>query len=90
MFNQRRQNLIVEESDVTTVLMAINRNRGFFSSKDVTAGNCGWEKDPSKWYVHFDASDKEWRRITSELCKFGKIYLNVNPAGTTDLYYTKD
>jgi hypothetical protein len=90
MFNQMRRNLIVEESDVTTVLAAINHHQGFFSNNDKNAGNCGWAKEPTKWYVRFYASDRQWGRIAGELSKLGKIYVNVTPSGATELYYTKD
>lgn len=89
MFNQKRRYLIVEESDVTTVLTVINRHQGFFSKSEKNTGNCGWKDDPSKWYVRFYASDKEWGRIAGELSSLGRINVHVSPSGTTELYYTK-
>ena len=90
MFNQRRRKLIVDESDVTTVLTAINRHQGFFSNNDKKTGNCGWEKDPTKWYIDFHSTDREWGRIAGELSKLGKIYVNVAPSGTSEMYFKKD
>jgi hypothetical protein len=90
MFNQKRRYLIVEESDVTSVLTVINRHHGFFSKTDKNAGNCGWDKDLSKWYVSFYASNREWGRIVGELGKLGRIYVNTTPIGTTEMYYIKD
>ena len=90
MFNQKRRYLIVEEKDVTTVLTVINRHQGFFSNNDKNTGNCGWANEPTKWYVRFYASDRKWGRIAGELSKLGKIYVNVSPGGTTELYFTKD
>lgn len=90
MFNQKRRYLIVEESDVTTVLTIINRHQGFFSNNDKLTGNCGWKNEPSKWYVRFYASDREWGRIAGELSKLGNIYVNVTPGGTTELYYKRN
>lgn len=90
MFNQRKQYLIVEEQDVTTVLSVINRHQGLFSNNSKNTGNCGWKDEPTKWYVRFYASDRQWGRIAGELSKIGKIYVNVTPGGTTELYYMKD
>lgn len=90
MFNQKRRYLIVEENDVTTVLAAINRNQGLFSNNDQNIGPCGWAKEPSKWFVHFHASDKRWGKIARELSKIGKLYVNVTPGGATDLYFMRN
>lgn len=90
MFNQKRRYLIVDEKDVTTVLTVINRHQGFFSNNDKLAENCGWANEPTKWYVRFYASDREWGRIAGELSKLGKIYVNVTPGGATDLYFARN
>ena len=90
MFNQKRRYLVIEEADVTTVLGAINRNQGFFSKSDVATGNCGWKEEPTKWFVRFYASDKEWGKIARELCKLGNINVHVAPGGTTDLYFKRE
>lgn len=89
MFNNKRRILIVEESDVTTVLTVINRHQGFFSNNDKLAENCGWKNEPSKWYVRFYASDREWGRIAGDLSKLGNINVNVTPGGATELYFTR-
>ena len=90
MFNQKRRCLIVEESDVTTIMTVINHHQGFFSNNEKAIGNCGWAKEPTKWFVRFYASDREWGRITEELSKFGKIYINGCHKGISDLYFTRD
>ena len=90
MFNQKRRYLIVEERDVTTVLMAINNTRGIFSNNDEVTGNCGWKDEPSKWYVRFYASDKQWGRIAGELSKIGTINVHVAPGGATELYFARN
>lgn len=89
MFYQKRRYLIVEEKDVTTVLTTINRHQGFFSNNNKLVGNCGWAKEPSKWYVRFYASDKEWSLIAGDLAKLGAIAVKVTPGGTTDLCFVK-
>lgn len=90
MLNNKRRYIIVEEADVTTVLTAINRHRGFFSSTDNITGNCGWKDEPTKWYVRFSASNKQWGKIAGELSKLGNIIVNVTPRGATDLYFTRN
>lgn len=90
MFNNKRHYLIVEEADVTTVLTAINRHQGFFSNNDKLTANCGWKNEPTKWYVRFYASDKQWGKIAMELSMLGKIYVNVSPGGTTELYFMRN
>lgn len=90
MFNNKKRALIVEEMDVTTVLTAINRYQGFFSNNDKLTGNCGWKDEPTKWYVRFYASNKQWGKIAGELSKLGKLYVNVTPGGTTDLYFMRN
>ena len=89
MFNDKRRYLIVEEADVTTVLTAINRHQGFFSNNDKLTGNCGWKNEPTKWYVRFYASDKQWGKIAGELSKLGDITVIVAPSGATELHYKR-
>ncbi len=89
MFGEKKRQLIVEESDVTTVLTVVNKSRGFFSNTDTLTGNCGFEHDPKKWYVRFWANDREWGRIATELSKTGRIYVSIDQRGGTDLYYTR-
>ena len=89
MLNNKRRYLIVEEADVTTVLMAIDRHLGFFGNHDKLTGNCGWKNEPTKWYVRFYASDKQWGKIASELSTLGNITVYVTPSGATELYYKR-
>jgi len=90
MFYQTRRYLIVEEQDVTTVLKVINEHQGFFSNNNKLVGNCGWEEEPSKWFIYFYASEREWGHIAKDLSEFGTINVNVNPSSTTDLYFTRN
>lgn len=89
MFYQETRKLIVEESDVTTVLATINRHQGFFSDVNKRVGECGWADEPTKWYVQFYASTKEWRRITKDLSELGEIIMKLAPGGATDMYYVR-
>ena len=90
MFGQKRHYIIVEEKDVTTILQVINRNQGFFSDKNKLVGECGWAEEPTKWFIRFYASAREWGRMAKELNEFGTITVNVAPGGTTDLYFKRN
>ena len=87
---QKRRYLVVEERDVTFVLTAINHHQGFFSNDNKIVKNCGWENDPSKWIIKFNASEREWGLMTTDLCKVGAITVIVKPSGTTDLYFVRN
>ena len=90
MFNQKRRYLIAEEKDVTTVLTAIDNHLGFLSNNSKVVGNCGWAEEPTKWYIHFYASEREWGKIARNLSETGKINVHVAPSGTTDLYFKRN
>ena len=89
MFKNKKRELIVEEKNVTTVLDAINRHQGLFSNNNKTTGNCGLASEPTRWYVRFYASDRQWGRIAEELSKTGRFEVTVSKGGTAELYYTK-
>ena len=90
MFNNKRRYLIVEEADVTTVLSVIDRHQSLFGNNDKLTGNCGWKNEPTKWYVRFYASDKQWGKIAGELSSLGNITVKVTPSGATDLYFMRN
>lgn len=90
MFNHKRHELIVEENDVTTVIKAINEHHGFFSNTFKRVGTCGWADQPTKWYIEFYASAREFRRTMKNLGELGTIGVKVGPRGTADLYFTKN
>ena len=90
MFNNKRRYLIVEEIDVTTVLTVINRHQSILGNNEKLTGNCGWKNDPTKWYVRFYASDKQWGKIAGELSKLGNITVKVTPSGATELHYKRN
>lgn len=90
MFYQRRRYLVMEEYNVTTVLKVINQHQGFFSNNNKLVENCGRGGDPSKWFIRFYASEREWGRISVDLSKLGTINVKVNPGGTADLCFITD
>ena len=90
MFNHKRHELIVEEKDVTTVIKVINEQYWFFSNTLKRVGACGWSDEPTKWYVEFYASAREFRRAMKNLSELGGISVKVGPRGTTDLYFMRN
>lgn len=90
MFYIKRRNLIVEESDVTKLIEIINKHQGFFSNNNKVIGNCGWADEPTKWYLDFYASSKEWGLIAGELSEIGDITVKTSPnKRMTHLYFTR-
>ena len=87
---QKRRSLVVEDKDVTLVLDVINRHQGFFSNDSKIVKNCGWEGQPSKWVIKFNASEREWGKIAVDLNALGDIAVKFKPSGTTDLYFVKN
>lgn len=90
MFYQKRRILIVEENDVTLVLSVINSHQGFFSNDNKIVRNCGWDTDPTKWVIKFNASEREWGLMAEDLSKLGEIAVKVKPSGMTDLHFAKN
>ena len=89
MLGGEYRKIIVEETDVTTVLAAINKHQGFFTNADKRVGECGWAEDPTKWFVHFYATSREWGRITKVLAETGEIIIKVAPGGATEMHYVR-
>lgn len=80
------RNFIVEEQDVTTVLEVVNKHR---KNCNVDVNNCGWKEQPSKWFISFDANQKEYGNIVEELNKVGGIKLDVRPDRQVDLVFER-
>lgn len=86
-WNVRSREFIVDEKDVTTVVTVVNKHR---RSYEVETNNCGWAKEPTKWFVAFDACDEEYGHIVDELNKLGTFRLNVSPSFTqVKLYFER-
>jgi hypothetical protein len=86
LFKTRRE-FIMNEKDVTTALSVINAHTSF-NIKHV--GNCGWANQPTTWFVVFDATNNEYKRIVKELINvYGKISVTARPGGKQDLYFER-
>ena len=71
LFNKiivKRRSLIFDEYDMTKVFGVIHKHEDpwFICRPNMDVGNCGW-KDRTKWFVHFNASNAAWLKITNDL-----------------------
>lgn len=84
IFKARRY-LIVEEKDVTAILTVINRQYRIYSSQNLAVGNCGWADEPTKWFIHFDATSKQYDNILKDIIEQGALKVSKRPKGQRDL-----
>ena len=61
--------LIMEENEVTKVIAVINQHTKVYNGKDWAIGNCGWADEPTKWFMHVDASESAWEDIKADISK---------------------
>lgn len=66
-----RRYLILEESNVLETLRVIGTQNSIFIRMNLIVNNCGWADEPTKWFIHFDASNDQWRCIVDELVNKG-------------------
>ena len=69
LFTKRRY-LIVDEDDVVNLLKVfgeVNCKFRICIPMNMEIGSCGWAEEPTKWFVHFDATNKKWRAIIKTL-----------------------
>ena len=83
MFKSKKQYAFhMKEKDVTEIISVINKSTSIYK---FSMGNCGWADDKDMWFVHFEASKKEYRNIMIELCKIGTMQLDE----ACRVYFTK-
>lgn len=90
MFNfiKKRYAFIMDEMDVTTVLEVINLACRYREACRV--GNCGWADEPTRWFVMFHATEKEYNNIMKELMQIGSVNIEQRPGGQIDFVFRKD
>ena len=81
---EKYRSFIVEEKDVTTILKIVNHHR---NTCDCYVGNCNWNDDRSKWFIHFYATDKIYGQIVKDMKKIGKFNVEVRPGGQVDIMF---
>ena len=87
-FKLKRVHFVMEETDVTTVLGAINSHHKCVP--DMRVGNCGWADDTNKWFIHFTTTNSKWELIRDEL-KVVRVYGNMDiPKDTIGTIYSTD
>ena len=87
----KRRNLIFDEADMVKVLNTINQHDSIWNllNRCISIGNCGWA-DRTKWFVHFDASNRTWNLIRSEL-KVVRVWDNASiPESSIGKIYSTD
>lgn len=63
---QRRRNLVADEANVMDVVKAIDeikRTSRIHTTMGMELGNCEWKDEPTTWFIDFDATDRQWRRL---------------------------
>lgn len=63
--------LILEEKDVLEVLSVINDHGKPYISQSLSVMNCGWEDEPTKWGIDFNATSNQWSSIIDTLMDKG-------------------
>lgn len=65
MLLKRRHEIVLDEKDVTRAIQAIGKSIGI--RNEVAIGNCCWANEPSKWFIHFTLSNKDWKSAVLKL-----------------------
>jgi hypothetical protein len=68
----------MDEKEVTAVLRIINQNCGIAPKY---AGSCGWADEPTKWFILFHATKKQYYNIVNELANIGKVEIKRDACG---------
>lgn len=72
-FIQKRRYLVTEEAnvmDIVKVIDQIKRTSKIHTMMNMELGNCDWKDEPDMWFIHFDVTDRQWRKamgMTDEL-----------------------
>ena len=87
---QKRHYLTVEEANVMDALKAIDeikRSSRIHKVMNMELGNCGWKDEPATWFINFDVTDNQWKKIMGILRDTGyQIVLREDDR----LYLTKN
>lgn len=71
---QKRRYLVADEADVMNVVKGIDeikRNSRIHSNMNMELGSCAWKDEPCAWFIHFDATDKQWRKLMNMVHDLG-------------------
>lgn len=81
VFNKTKE-LYMNEGDVTTVIKAMTTQ--YMKIKIKNVGGIA-----NRWYVIFNSSDKDYRRLLKALKTVGSIEFTIGPYGSPELYFKK-
>lgn len=70
-FFGKEHELVLEEEDVLATLNVINNHRSWYINQKLAVGNCGWDDEPNKWAIYFNASNVNWSAIVHALMDEG-------------------
>lgn len=77
MSERKRRRAYFDVSKIIQVLNIINSHCQEKIKMRLIVGNCAELYTPSIWYVHFDATDKEWMMITDDLDELGDVTIKT-------------
>lgn len=67
----KEHELILEEEDVLDVLKVVNEFRVWYVNQKLSVDTCGWEDEPTKWAIYFNATSLQWCKIFNDLTDKG-------------------
>ena len=85
-FNKKTYTFIMDETEVTTVLMILNRN---CRDRAYRVGSCSWVDIRDDWFAMFHATEKEYGNIMRELMKIGSVNIELRPGGKVDIVFRR-
>lgn len=87
-FIGKTHELILEEEEVLPTLKVINNHQKWYIKQKLAVGNCGWEEEPNKWAIYFNASSVQWSNIIYDLNDEGFTLIVKDYTGR--IYLTRD
>ena len=86
-FFKKFREVVVEENDVMDIMKVFNSTFGYFNG---SVGNCGWKLEPTKWFIQFFATDKQYSEFINDLNRLGCIKLNTEAPGKIYVYFERN
>lgn len=85
--NRERRRAYFDERNLYAVLKIINSHCREHIKMRLIVGNCEELDSPSIWYVHFDATDREWFLIVQDFDVVGNITVIDRPQAPQPVIY---
>jgi hypothetical protein len=84
---RERRRAYFDEANLYAVLKIINSHCREHIKMRLIVGNCEELDSPSIWYVHFDATDREWCSIVQDFDAVGNITVIDRPQAPQPVIY---